>query len=479
MLLRLMNTLHFKSIDDLDARICALGTHCAQLEEEEGNVWAHFLQHCPSPPLQDAQCSMKIIECKRKVKDWPVAMNQLGWIEGLEPEDTRNCVDVWGRLKQNHEERAALANLRSFHDDIRSPMNLDNCFDMRAWELVEGGASGFHTSKSHAGVFKANGIDENGNDDKKTYAVKCVRPESSENVKAMKCEVESHMIVVDSCVLQCAADYSTSTSHFLKYILEGVTEFTDVREFSKKYLESRNFLFIVTEFCGGGNMVRYVHGHPRPIYPDDLFCMAARAVETPEGAEHDKPFHFQSYRSHHLCVSDHVVMFPPGCLEHHSPAPFLAQVEKVSECPQSSSECQDFWVRRVPKFESLVLQYSCAYFQDSMPCPHDSDYLFHHVHFDEKEIHRTLPRPGFTFLKNFCFQAIQACHACSLKYMYHGDIRLENFFLRQPLEDEDMMCGDDEDCRVEVQLGDFDLARAGKNHALEFATDRLQLIVVL
>ncbi len=478
MLQHLMGTLCFGSIEALDARICALGKDCAQLEEEERQVWAHFLEHCPPSSLQYAQISLRIIEGKRKVKDWDVAMKQLEWIEELQPQDKRNCFDVWKRLKQNHEERAALANLRSFHDDIRSPMNLDNCFDMLAWELVEGGASGFHTSKSHAGVFKAKGVDDN-----KTYAVKCVRPEfpTPENVKTMKREVESHSILVDSCVLQYAGDYSTSSSHFLKFILEGVTEFRDVREFSKKYLESRNFLFIATEFCGGGNMVHYVHGHPRPINPDDSFCMAARAVETPEGAEHDKSSHFQSYRSHHLCVCDHVVMIPPGCHEHHSPTPFLAKVVKVSECPQSSSEFQDFWVCPVPESESLILQYSCAYLQDSKPFLHDPDYHFYHVHVDQKMkmIHRTMPRPGFAFLKNFCFQAIKACHACSLKYVYHGDIRLENFFLRQPLEDDEFMCGEDEDCHVEVQLGDFDLATAGKNHALEFATDRLQLIVVL
>ena len=54
-----MGTLCFGSIEALDARICALGKDCAQLEEEERQVWAHFLEHCPPSSLQYAQISPK------------------------------------------------------------------------------------------------------------------------------------------------------------------------------------------------------------------------------------------------------------------------------------------------------------------------------------------------------------------------------------------------------------------------------------
>jgi serine/threonine protein kinase len=95
-------------------------------------------------------------------------------------------------------------------------------------------------------------------------------------------------------------------------------------------------------------------------------------------------------------------------------------------------------------------------------------------------IHRTLPRPGFAFLRNISFQALSALYACSLTSVYHGDVRLENFLLRLPIHVSEAMQGDDENaCSISVQLADFDLATTAKNSTLEFSRDRQQLVIVL
>jgi hypothetical protein len=474
------------ALESLNGKIDGLGKDYACLEKDESVVWHRLLTHSSSLASEQEQKVISIIQRKRKEKDWRVARLQLGWLEDSEtfPTPLRvSCVDVWQKLEQTLKERDAFKNLRSFYEDMESPMNLDSVYDMKDWELVEGGASGYHTSKSNAGVFKATG-----HKDRRNFAVKCVRPDSNspEEVKQMKKEVESHSMLMDTCVLQYSGDYTISSSHFLKFSLtelakDGRTAFQDIDTFSAFYTRSRNFLFIVSEFCTGGNMVHYVHGYPRPhdiMDMRDATYMAADSLGT--DAELGGAEHFQSHRSHHLYLLDHVVIFPPSCdLEH---PPYLAKVVNISDCPQDSSECQDFWVSRVPDSEAMVRQY----FEDlqiSERFPSDFHY-FHFVFVDPiPSIRRTLPRPGFAFLRNFCFRAIHALVACSLKSVYHGDVRLENFFLRQPVEIEEVLCGDDDACvSVAVQLGDFDLATANKKHAkyaVEFATDRLQLIVQL
>jgi serine/threonine protein kinase len=480
------NTNCSEALEALNGIIDALGTDCARLEAMERVAWDQLHNHSRPMASEEERKAIARIQQKRKEKDWRGASNQLhpDW---MGPTDTfpaplrESCIEVWEQLEQTHKQRVAFVNLRSFREDMDSPMNLDNCFDMKDWELVEGGASGFHTSKSNAGVFKATGLD------RKNYAVKCVRPDfnSPEEVKQMKREVESHSILLHPCVLQYSGDYSISSSHFLNFIStelarQGSSAFRDIHQFSDLYAQSRNFLFIVSEFCSGGNMVHYVHGHPRPhlaMHADDATHMRADAL----GTEPDGSQHFRSHCAHHLYVLDHVLMFPPGC--NSEAPPFLAKVAKISDCPPDSWEGQDFWACRVPNSEASAHQY----FRDlNIACFPSQSFYFQHVFVVAKHdgsiesIRLTLPRPGFAFLRNFGFRAIHALVACSLKSLYHGDVRLENFFLRQPIDISDVMCGDDDDCvSVAVQLGDFDLATSNKNHAVEFATDRLQLVVAL
>jgi hypothetical protein len=171
-------------------------------------------------------------------------------------------------------------------------------------------------------------------------------------------------------------------------------------------------------------------------------------------------------------------MFPPGC-NNQDALPYLAKVLFVLDRPDDPEELQEFAVCALPAFEAASRQFFVDLQLDCFP---DDCYHFHYVQLNEggRSIHLTLPRPGFPFLRSFCFQAIHALWHCSLKHAYHGDVRLENFFLRQPVTIDDLLDGDDESYRlVVVQLGDFDLATAAKDHTEEFTSDRHQLVAAL
>jgi hypothetical protein len=469
----LMQRCGFKCMADLDCRIRALGAEYTLLEDQERLAWDGLQSHDhPSASLLTA------VQIMRQEKEWHGASSQLDWLEEgkeLFPQDCqRNCTAVWLKLKEKYQERVAYVNLRSFIEDIESSMNLDNCYDMEDWELVKGGDSGRNTSGLHVGVFRAKALDPK----KKAlaFAVKCVKPEDNtpDEIKRMKREVDVHSDTVHACVLQYCGDYTISSSHFLKFIWK---ETDDLQKFSDLYSESRRFLFIVSEFCSGGNMIQYVHGFPRPVHEmhtQDANYYAAYLLPNYDlGSEA-----FQTPRAHHLYVNDHIVMFPPGC-NNQDALPYLAKVLFVSDRPDDPEELQEFAVCALPAFEAAARQY----FVDlQLECFPDDCYHFHYVQLNEggRSIHLTLPRPGFPFLRSFCFQAIHALWHCSLKHAYHGDVRLENFFLRQPVTIDDLLDGDDESYRlVVVQLGDFDLATAAKDHTEEFTSDRHQLVAAL
>ncbi len=467
----LMQRCGFKCMADLDFRIRGLGAEYTLLEEQERLAWDRLQSHDhPSASLLTA------VQIMRQKKEWHGASSQLDWLEEgkeLFPQDCQHdCAAVWLKLKEKYQERVAYVNLRSFIEDVESSMNLDNCFDMEDWELVKGGDSGRNTSGLHVGVFRAKGLDHKAY----TFAVKCVKPEDNtpDEIKRMKREVESHSIFVHPCVLQYSGDYTISSSHFLKFVWK---ETHDLQQFSDLYSESRRFLFIVSEFCSGGNMIQYVHGSLRPSHEmlvQDADYYAAYLLPSDD----DGPDTFQTPLAHHLFVNDHIVVFPPGC-NNQDVFPHLAKVLSVSDRPDDPEEPQEFTICALPAFEAAARQY----FVDlQLECFPDDCHHFHYVQLDEggRSIHLTLPRPGFPFLRNFCFQAIHALWHCSLKDVYHGDVRLENFFLRQPVTIDDVLGGDDKSCRsVGVQLGDFDLATAAKDRTEEFSIDRHQLVTAL
>jgi serine/threonine protein kinase len=409
--------------------------------------------------------------CRLK-KCWSDAVNQLNWIENkssLPQQALDTCSRIWQQLTQKQHDRAALVNLRSFADDTQSSMNLDIRFDMGSWELVDGGNTGAHTSKSPwVGVFKASR-----RKDGRAFAVKCVQPDdnSPEAIQRMKGEVASHSILLHPCILQYSGDYSISSSHFLKFFLRNQTP-QNLLDFSTKYSKSRNCLFIVSEFCSGGSLVQYAHGHSRPntkMLFDDAVYMAASLVSSGQPSSEEV---FLSPLDHHLYADDCVVIFPPGC-NNQDILPFVAQVS----CRVDGHQ---FCIRRMPpqQFESSVRQYF-ATLQLEQNFPDDS-FFIHYVCLENHIIHRTLPRPGFAFLRNISFQALSALYACSLTSVYHGDVRLENFLLRLPIHVSEAMQGDDENaCSISVQLADFDLATTAKNCTLEFSRDRQQLVIVL
>jgi hypothetical protein len=457
------------SIEALRCKIKELGEEITQLEGTEVAAWENLQKH-------DSSCLLADVQMQRKQKNWGDAINHLSWIEA--PDSLPNscitcCFEVWRKLKDKHRERVAYENLRSFHEDLESSMNLDNRYDMADWELVDGGDTGRNVSESRCGVFKAKRLDDN-----KIYAVKCVTSEGRQSR-----EVESHSVLLHRFVLQYSGDYSTSSSHFLAFILRdtSITDL-DLMAFSDMYSESRNFLYIASEFCEGGSMLRYVHGHLRPN--DQLDMKDATYMPAHLFFEDESTKTFKSIRSHHLYVGDHVVMFPPGC-ENEKVLPYLAKVVRVSD-----SESHEFSICRVLVPGSSAELFAKQYFIDLnlQRFPEDSQLYYLHyvlVSWEQGTISvcrsgKTSPRPGFSFLRNFCFQAIHALWDCSLKDFYHGDVRLENFFLRKVVRIHDVLGGDDGTCRsVGVQLGDFDLATADKVRSHEFSRDRYQLVVAL
>jgi hypothetical protein len=477
----LMQTCGFSSTDiaSLESRIELLGAKAAQLEEKEEIAW----QRVQSSWSCDPTSAFTALKFKRKQKDWRSVNNQLQWIEEEEEGPLLaqpikdSCASLWNELEENHRERAALMNVRSFHADfLKSWMNLDNCYDMKGWELVEGGNTGYNVSKSRCGVFKASGRDG------KMYAVKCVKGDDTVEIKNMKREVELHSILLHPCVLQYSGDYTISSSHFLKFIMqERFQTALNLQHFSDMYSVSRRYLFIVSEFCSGGSMIQYVNGYPRPYYDmdeDDATFMAANVQ--PSSTDHFEEF--RSVRSHHLYAGDHIVLFPPGC-DNAQQRAYLAVVVKVSDSPGNCSDPELFRVRRVPACEVSVQRYFSNYALSEHYFNSDC-FFFHHVCLKESSegltIYKTLPRPGFSFIRNFCYKAISALRACSLQHVYHGDVRLENFFLRKVVEMDDVLGGDDVNCSsVSVQLGDFDLATADKDRTEEFSRDRHQLVVAL
>ncbi len=467
---KLMRTCCFDSIASLDDRIRSLGAECTLLEATEQNAWGN---------LQSLDFSLELaaVQTNRKVKDWHSASKQLGWILEKEPDLSPYadaCTGVWSELEAKHRERADFLHLRYFHEDLESSMNLDNRFNMEDWELVKGGDTGRNTSQARCpcvGVFKAKSRDN------KTFAVKCVTGRSFDEIKSMKREVESHSILLHPCVLQYSGDYTISSSHFLKFIWKETTSLSD---FSEMYSQSRKFLFIVSEFCSGGNMFQYVHGARSAQCAGDMNESTYTASERLLPYDTDGSEAFLCNRSHHLYVKDYIVMFAHAC----EGAPYLAVVTKVDDCPDHYSDPQHFWICRVPASESLVEQYvkDCP---SSSECFSDSSHFFRYVCLDSSDrfrpqLYGTLPRPGFAFLRNFCFQAVHSLWACSLQSLYHGDVRLENVFLRSVVEIDDVLGGDDQNCcTVAVQLGDFDLATGTNDRAEEVSRDRHQLVVAL
>lgn len=477
----LMQTCGFSGADiaSLEARIETLVAESTQLEEKEEIAW----QQVQSSWSCDFTSVFTALQFKRKQKEWLDVNQQLEWIEEDEgplfTQPIKNlCASLWNELEENHRERVALMNVRSFHADfLKSWMNLDNCYDMEDWELVEGGNTGYNVSKSSCvGVFKANG--RNG----KKYAVKCVKGDNTVEIKNMKREVELHSILFPHpCVLQYSGDYTISSSHFLKFIMfmrEKNQTSLNLQDFSYMYSLSRRYLFIVSEFCSGGSMIQYVNGYPRPYYDmdeDDATFMAASKLPSSTDLFCNVE-EFQSLRWHHLYAGDHIVLFPPGCDN-------VRQLAYLAVVVENCSDPQFFRVRRVPDSESSVQQYFSNYTLSEDYFNRDS-FFFHHVCLKESSegltIYKTLPRPGFSFIRNFCYKAISALRACSLQHVYHGDVRLENFFLRKVVEMEDVLGGDDVNCSsVSVQLGDFDLATADKDRTEEFSRDRHQLFVAL
>ena len=462
------------SIEALSCKIKALGEDIMRLEGIEAVAWENLQKH-------NSSCLLTDVQKQRKQKYWWEAQKQLSWIKELDslPNDCRTCCfQVWRELQDKHRERTAYENLRSFHEDLESSMNLDNCYDMADWELVDGGDAGRNVSERCCGVFKARGITDN-----KIYAVKCVMSggcHSPTDIKRIRREVESHSVLLHRFVLQYSGDYSTSSSHFLTFILPDTT--TDLMTFSDLYSESRNFLYIASEFCEGGSMIRYVHGYLRrddQMEMKDATYMAAHLLFEDESAKT-----FKSIRSHHLYVGDHIIMVPPGC-DNEKVLPYLARILSVSD-----SAPDEFSICRVLVPRSSADLFAKQYFIDLNLQRFPEDSQLYHLHYvivswEQGTISgcrsgRTLPRPGFSFLRNFCFQAIHALLDCSLKNFYHGDVRLENFFLRNVVRIHDVLGGDDENCRsVGVQLGDFDLATADKVCSHEFSRDRYQLAVVL
>ncbi len=227
-------------------------------------------------------------------------------------------------------------------------------------------------------------------------------------------------------------------------------------------------------------MVQYAHGYQRPNCMDrsDVTFMSA-SLQSDEDSEQT----FLSCRSHHLCKDDYVVMFPPGC-DNHEVLPYLAKVTKVSDCPDYSSTPQEFTIRNM-----LAPELAAKYFSDMKLARFPDDAQLHYFHYVQKIaktsegpefLGRVLPRPGFPFLRNFCFHAMHALWECARKCLYHGDVRLENFFLRNAVGMSDLLGGDDANCRsVRVLLGDFGLTAADEDRSKEFSRDRQELTVAL
>jgi hypothetical protein len=465
----LMRTCRFDSVASLDDRIRSLGAECTLLEAAERNAWGNL-------QILDCFSELAAVQTNRKVKNWSSASDQLRWILEKQPHlypypVTSVCTSLWCELEAKHREREKILNLRYFHEDLESSMNLDNCFNMEDWELVKGGDTGRNTSQErspHVGVFKAKSRDN------KMFAVKCVYGRNPDEIKSMKREVESHSILLHPCVLQYSGDYTISSSHFLKFIWKETTSLDD---FSAMYSLSRQFLFIVSEFCSGGNMFQYVHGARSAQHEWDMNESAFTSSERCLPLDADGSEAFLCNRSHHLYLKDNILMFDHACQD----VPYLAVVTKVDTCPVNYSDPQLFWIRRVPASESLVQQYVKDSFP-SLDCFPDVSHYFNYVCLDEtcSQLYRTLPRPGFAFLRNFCFQAIHSLWACSLQSLYHGDVRLENVFLRNVVEIDEVLGDDDQTCcSVGVQLGDFDLTTPATDRAEELSKDRHQLVVAL
>ena len=458
------------SIAALDEKIASLNEDLAQLEENERVAWQRLLCEDCSPESHEV---IQAIVIGRKNKRLEVAIQQCEWGEDLFTKPARDlCTTVWRQLQEKQEERDAFKRLRSFHQERVSNMNLDNCFDMGTWELVGGGDTGRNTASRDSqgvlrmgvGVFKATGARG------KIFAVKCVRPDDNtpEGIQRMRGEVDSHSILVHPCILQYSGDYTESSSHFLKFFLKNPQT---LKAFSDEYSQNRNFLYIASEFCVGGSIVQYIHGYPQK----DAAHMTAVAT--------DSHGMFESPCSHHLHENDYVVMFPPVCGD-RSMHPYLAQVVAVSDCPDDCTQPQTFSVCLVPDCEQFAREY-VEQLKDNLPPPDAEVYHFHYVIFEHEKgqkqgkILSVFPRPGFLYLQNFCFQAIKALQACYFQSVYHGDVRLENFFVRKVIEIDDVLGRNCHSLGVGVQLGDFDLATADKDRKEEFKFDRCQLVVSL
>jgi len=467
----LMKQCKMDSIAALDQNIAALIEGLKQLEDNERVAWLGLLSE--DDPLDS---HILAIQINRTNKCWEAAIQQCEWAEEFFTKSARDlCTTVWQEIQAKQEERDAFKRLRSFHQERVSNMNLDNCFDMGTWELVGGGDTGRNTAsldsfgvlRTGVGVFKATGARG------KIFAVKCVRPDDNtpEGIQRMRGEVDSHSILVHPCILQYSGDYTESSSHFLKFFLKNPQT---LKAFSDEYSQNRNFLYIASEFCVGGSIVQYIHGYPQK----DAAHMTAVAM--------DSHGMFESPCSHHLHENDYVVMFPPVCGD-RSMHPYLAQVVAVSDCPDDCMQPQTFSVCLVPDCEQFAREY-VEQLKDNLPPP-DEVYHFHYVIFEfekgqkkgrkEGKILSVFPRPGFSFLQNFCFQAIKALQACYFQSVYHGDVRLENFFVRKVIEIDDVLGRNFHSLGVGVQLGDFDLATANKDRKEEFKFDRCQLVVSL
>lgn len=459
------------SIAALDEKIASLNEDLAQLEENERVAWQRLLCEDCSPESHEV---IQAIVIGRKNKRLEVAIQQCEWGEDLFTKPARDlCTTVWRQLQEKQEERDAFKRLRSFHQERVSNMNLDNCFDMGTWELVGGGDTGRNTA-SHddrtgqerpgVGVFKAEG------NRGKTFAVKCVRPDDNtpEAIQRMKGEVASHSILLHPCILQYSGDYTSSSSHFLKFFLKNPQ---NMQQFSEIYSQNRHFLYIASEFCSGGSIVQYVHGYHNVNISDASHMPAALvALDSHE---------FETSCCHHLHEGDYVVMFPPVC-DDPPIYPYVAQVVAVSDCPDdvTQKQPQRFSICPVPDSEQCTRVYIEALkAQDNLPHPDAEEYHFHYIIFTNRSISAAFPRPGFLFLQNFCFQAIHALQACFFQSVFHGDVRLENFFVRKVIEIDDVLGRNRHS--LGVQLGDFDLATADKDRKEEFKFDRCQLVVSL
>lgn len=471
------------NIEALNCKIREVAAEYAELEMNEKIAWNSLQEQHQNPSSVSLFAE---IQTKRQKNDWHLASLIMkpgsGWdldgvLDELPEEYKDGCTKVWLKLNHKKNDRKEYEDLRSFLQDLDSTMNLDNCFDMADWALVTGGDVGATVSKTSCGVYKAKGLVDLNN-----YAVKCVSTKDRD-INTMKGEVESHSVLFHPCVLVYAGDYSISSTHFLKIICKD-TPPTTLTEFSHKYSESRReFLFIATEFCQGGSMIRYVHGalasDASKSAQEATSAVARKLQDCGDGTEL-----FCSPRSHHLYVEDYVIMFPPGC-DNLTVLPYLASVSSVSDCPDDCSQPQQFCIRRVPASESFAAQYFCDLHLKNFPNGSSEHYHFHYVFITrnpngticQRESGRTLPRPGFSFLRNFCFRVMDALKECFRCSIFHGDVRLENVFLRNVVELHDVLHGDSNS--VGVQLGDFDLATAAKDRCEEFCRDRRQLVVGL